>query len=135
MIPSRDASRWIARIMNRVYGSYMKKAAQTCANATRCCKILSHKFSEEFRKWWNESDKQSCWDDPNRRAMSAMEWNKLLARDIKRRILQPEKRRELKNDALKLLEAVEDMITWSEYEDGDDWVDAHVGNLKKKVWG
>lgn len=121
--------------MNRVYGSYMKRAAQTSANATRCCKIMSTKFSEEFRKWWNERDKQSCWDDPIQRDMTAFEWNKLLARDIKQRILQLEKRRDLKNDALKLLGAIEDMITWSEYEDGDDWVDTYVGNLIKKVRG
>jgi hypothetical protein len=56
--------------------------------------------------------------------MTAFEWNKLLAREIKQIILQLAKRRELK-----LLGDIEDMITWSEYEDAD------VGKLMKKVWG
>ncbi len=92
---------------------------------------------------WSEDDKQSCWDHPMQKAMTAFEWKKLLARDIKQTILQLEKRWELKNDVLKLLGDVDDTIMWSEYEDadvhqkvyaiGDDWVDTCVCKLMQKV--
>jgi hypothetical protein len=105
--------------------------------------MLQNFNAQKLRKVWSEDDKQSCWDDPNRRAMTALQWHKLLARDIKQIILQLEQRRELKNDVLKLLSDIEDTIMWSEYDDadvhqkvyaiGDDWVDTCVCNLMQKV--